>query len=73
MRVQYIKIGPGAFKPRTDIKKFFMYNDQKTASDRLGRNPHARIINIIMIIAMATAFIGAMHADHTALMAGLIH
>lgn len=73
MRIQWIQIGPGTFKPRTDLKKFFMHNDQKTASDRLGRNPHARIINILMIGAMAIAFLGAMHADHTALMAGVIN
>lgn len=50
-----------------------MYNDHKTAAQRLGRNPHARIINIIMIIAMAAAFLGAAHADHAALMAGMIN
>lgn len=54
-----------------------MYNDHKTAADRLARPYRAlelsRGARIVLALLVLAAFIGAGHADGYALAHGLIH
>ena len=52
-----------------------MYDDHKTAHDRLStRNARTnRTHTIVALIALTLAFLMTTHADHIALLAGIIH